>query len=167
MEVESDLTLPSNWKDQLACMLEESCPHQHTWSTLIQIPKTLNLRSEGRIQDPGERAYQDRTQGSQGGFLPALRSGGPQSPSVNCPWDSWVLHNSHLYLQTLQLVFASPSSHSGPQLKINTKAQVCRGRDCGSWVMVISLPQGSGVSRCRKFKVQDGGCDGRSSRFGG
>lgn len=47
---------------------------------------------------------------------------------MNCPWAFWVLHNSHLYLQTLQLLFASPSSHGGPQLEVNTKAQVSKGR---------------------------------------
>lgn len=54
--IESDLTLPSNGKDQLACKLEESCPYQHIWSALVQSPKTLNLQSDGRAQDPGEIA---------------------------------------------------------------------------------------------------------------
>lgn len=53
---ESDLTVPSNGKDRLACKLEESCPYQHIWSALVQIAKTLNLQSEGRAQDPGETA---------------------------------------------------------------------------------------------------------------
>lgn len=52
MGVESDLTSPSNGKDQFSLHARGILP---TTAHLVQIPKTLNLRSEGRVQD-SERA---------------------------------------------------------------------------------------------------------------
>lgn len=94
------------------------------------------------------------------GFVVVLRA--PKPPG-KCPCTSWVLHNSHLLpTDTLTLTYF-PCLPSGPQFKINSKCQV------SGWGVAVygGGAPGLGVLLCGRLTVQEGGCGGWSSRFGG
>lgn len=48
---QQDLTALLSNKEASVQIPEDSCLHQHTWSALVWIPKTSDLRSDVNVQD--------------------------------------------------------------------------------------------------------------------